>query len=204
MPRKAPGRGDQLRIAIAEEAARIMSEQGIQDFGFAKRKAAERYGVTEGSALPRNTEVEAALMARQRLFGGENHEQSLASQRRIALKAMQLLARFEPRLVGAVLSGSATPHSDIQLHVFSDSLESISLHLMDRGVEYEVFERRLRLQAERQVNVPSVRFDLHDEVVEAFVFPQDGIRQAPTSPVDGRPMRRAGMAEVEALLTQGP
>jgi hypothetical protein len=33
------------------------------------------------------------------------------------------------------------------------------------------------------------------------VFPLDGIRQAPVSPVDGRPMRRADTAEIEALLS---
>jgi hypothetical protein len=32
------------------------------------------------------------------------------------------------------------------------------------------------------------------------VFPTDGIRQAPVSPVDGRPMRRADVLELEALL----
>jgi hypothetical protein len=34
------------------------------------------------------------------------------------------------------------------------------------------------------------------------VFPLDGIRQAPVSPVDGRPMRRADAAELETLLEQ--
>jgi hypothetical protein len=200
MPRKTPGRGDQLRLAIAEEAARIMAEQGIQDFGFAKRKAAERYGVSEGSSLPRNTEIEAALLARQRLFGGATHEQSLQQQRRTALKAMQLLERFEPRLVGAVLTGSSTPHSDIQLHVFSDSSEAVYLRVLENGYACEVLERKLRVQGERQASVPSVRFEIRDETVEAFVFPEDGIRQAPPSPVDGRPMRRADIAEVSGLV----
>jgi hypothetical protein len=45
-----------------------------------------------------------------------------------------------------------------------------------------------------------VRFALDDQAIEATVFPADGIRQAPVSPVDGRPMRRASIAEVEALI----
>ena len=32
------------------------------------------------------------------------------------------------------------------------------------------------------------------------VFPIDGIRQSPASPVDGRPMKRADAAEIEAML----
>lgn len=176
-----------------------MAEHGIQDYLVAKRKAAERYGVVEGAFLPRNTEIEAALVSYQRLFGGAQHASSLQEQRRVALQAMQLLQQFEPRLVGAVLNGSATEHSDIQLHVFSDTPESVYLHLADRRYEYEVFERKVKMTVERWIAVPSVRFEITGQTVEALVFATDGIRQAPVSPVDGKPMRRASAWEVEEL-----
>jgi hypothetical protein len=180
-----------------------MAEHGIQDFLIAKRKAAERYGVFDGAFLPKNSEIEAALLSYQRLFGGEQHQSSLNEQRRVALEAMRLLEPFEPRLVGSVLSGSATGYSDVQLHVFCDSTEAVCLHLMDRRFEYEVFERRVRMSAERQLQVPSVRFEFGTGTVEAFVFPRDGIRQAPVSPVDGRPMRRADRRELQELMNAG-
>ncbi|MGC4029146.1 MAG: hypothetical protein QM696_09765 [Steroidobacteraceae bacterium] len=202
MPKRSPTRADHLRNAVAQEAARLMAEHGIQDYLAAKRKAAERYGVVDGSVLPKNTEIEAALAAYQRLFGGEQHAGSLVGQRRVALQAMQLLEEFEPRLVGPVLTGTATGYADIQLHVFTDSTESVCMHLMDRRYDYEVFERRLRMQADRQITVPAVRFEMGDEAIEAMVFPRDGIRQAPVSPVDGKPMRRAGIREVETLLVE--
>ena len=200
MAKRAPTRSDHLRSAVAQEAARLMAEHGIQDYQLAKRKAAERYGVVEGGFLPRNTEIEAALVSYQRLFGGEQHASSLREQRRVALEAMRMLEQFEPRLVGPVLAGSATEHADIQLHVFSDNPEAVYLHLMDERYEYEVFERKVRTTPERVVAVPSVRFAVGPEMLEALVFPRDGIRQAPVSPVDGRPMRRASTAEVMALL----
>ena len=199
MAKRAPTRTDHLRSAIAQEAARLMAEHGIQDFLTAKRKAAERYGVVDGALLPRNTEIEAALVAHQRLFGGESHEQSLQEQRRTALKAMRLLEKFQPRLVGAVLTGSATKFADIQLHVFSDTAEAVYIHLMEQRFDYEVLERRVRMSPGVQVAVPTVRFELGNEIIEAFVFPRDGIRQAPGSPVDGRPMRRADLREVAEL-----
>lgn len=199
MTRRAPSRSDQLRVAVAQEAARLMAEHGIQDFLTAKRKAAERYGLGDGGLLPRNAEIEAALMAYQRLFGGTKHVSTLQEQRRIALQAMQVLAQFEPRLVGPVLTGTATEFADIQLHLFSDSAEAVYLHLMDRRYEYDVFERRVRMTSERQIPVPSVRFEIGDETIEAFVFPKDGIRQAPISQVDGKPMRRAIAEEVSRL-----
>jgi hypothetical protein len=204
MAKRAPTRSEHLRNAVAQEAARLMAEHGIQDFLVAKRKAAERYGVFDGAFLPKNTEIEAALMSHQRLFGAAQHQRSLQEQRRVALQAMQLLQKFEPRLVGAVLTGSATAYTDIQLHVFSDSAEAVCMHLMDSRHDYEVFERRVRMSPERQVSVPSVRFELDAETVEAFVFPRDGIRQAPASPVDGRPMRRADRRELLDLLADAP
>jgi hypothetical protein len=199
MPKRAPTRSDHLRSAVAQEAARLMAEHGIQDYHLAKRKAAERYDVVDGSVLPKNTEIEAALLSYQRLFGGEQHASSLRQQRRVAIEAMRMLEKFEPRLVGPVLTGTATEYADVQLHVFSDSAEAVYTHLLDRRYEYEVFERKARMTPERTLAVPSVRFELGHDIVEAFVFPKDGIRQAPISPVDGNPMRRAGMVEVAAL-----
>ena len=199
--KRHPTRGENLRRALAQEAARIMAEHGIRDFLVAKRKAAERFGVSDGTAvLPRNSEIEEALAAYQRLFGGDSHLQALHAQRSAALAAMRYLHEFEPRLVGAVLSGTATEHSEVQLHLFADRAESVTLKLIDQGIPHEVTERRVKLNAERSRAFPGVRFEMDDQPIEATVFPPDGIRQAPVSPVDGRPMRRASALEVEALL----
>jgi len=200
MNRRASPRKDNLRRALAQEAARIMAQHGIHDFLTAKRKAAERLGVSDASALPRNTEIEDALAEYQRLFDPDGHELTLEAQRRAALHAMLWLSQFEPRLVGAVLSGTATEHADIQLHVFADRAEHVALRLIDRGVAHEVTERRVRLDAERIKAFPGVRFAVDDRCIDATVFPRDGIRQAPVSPVDGRPMRRADADEIQDLL----
>ena len=201
MTRKPAGRSATLRQAIAQEAARLMVERGIHDFLLAKRKAAERFGVTDAGVLPRNTEIEAALIAHQRLFGQDSHAENLHRLRKAAVQAMSLLAEFQPRLIGPVLTGTATEHADVQLHVFADRAESLTLLLLDRHLPYELVERRLRLQADRPaVSIPGLRFDLDAAVIEVLVFAPDGIRQSPVSPVDGKPMRRANVDEVRALL----
>ena len=200
MSRRPNPRADLLRQAVADEAARIMREQGVDDYLLAKRKAANRLGVTDASILPRNTEIEAALMAHQRLFAADRHEADLAALRRSALEAMRLMADFQPRLVGPVLAGTASPHSEINLHLFTESPEAVSIRLEERGVPHEVLERRLRYERDRTVTYPALRFVAGRQTVDAVVFPLDGIRQAPCSPVDGKPMRRANAAEVEALL----
>ena len=200
MSRRPNPRADLLRQAVADEAARIMNEQGVDDFLLAKRKAAERLGVTDASILPRNTEIEAAMMAHHRLFAHDRHAADLTDLRRAALAAMRLMADFQPRLVGPVLNGSASAHSEISLHLFSETPEAVSLRLDERGVPHEVLERRVRFERDRAVSYPALRFVAGRQTVDAVVFPLDGIRQSPCSPVDGKPMRRASTTEVEDLL----
>ena len=200
MPRKSTQRIEVLRRSLAEEAARIMADQGIDDFLHAKRKAADRLGVHDAAVLPRNVEIEAALRERQRLFGSTVHDHNLEAQRRVALDAMRLLEGFQPRLVGSVLTGTATAHSDIQLHLFADRSETVAMRLLDIRIAYSMHERRIKMDALRSLNYPVLRFEAAGRTIDATVFPIDGIRQSPYSPVDGRPMHRADAREVRALL----
>jgi hypothetical protein len=191
-----------LRQALAQEAARIMSQQGIDDYGLAKRKAAERLGATDIAVLPKNTEIEAALEAHHRLFEFNTHSTALSALRATALQAMHLLQRFEPRLVGPVLSGTASAHSEITLHLFAEGAESVALHLVEQGIPHRIGARRMRYEPDRLVAYPVVQFVAGDKEIDAIVFPLNGIRQSPSSPVDGRPMRRADTAELESLLVE--
>lgn len=202
MTKRSHARSDQMRRALAQEAARIMSDQGIDDFLLAKRKAAERLGVADASVLPKNTEIEEALAEHHRLFAGERHDSALANLRRTALKAMRMFKEFQPRLVGPVLSGNASAHSEINLHLFADESESVAMRLMEQGIPHQVAERRLRYEPGRIVSYPAFKFVAGHQPIDAVVFPLNGIRQSPASPVDGRPMRRGDAAEIEALIDQ--
>ncbi|MEX1993133.1 MAG: hypothetical protein WD929_00610 [Steroidobacteraceae bacterium] len=193
-------RGGMMRQAIAREAARLMIEHGHEDYGIAKRKAAVRFGVTDLAVLPKNTEIEEALAEHQRLFKPAAHATELSAMRGVALDAMRLLAEFEPRLVGPLLTGTATAHNGITLHLFADTPESVAVRLIDRGIKHEVAERRFRVQRDGSESYPALRFMAGIHEVDATIFPRDGIRQAPPGPVDGKPMRRATLAEVEGLL----
>jgi hypothetical protein len=92
----------------------------------------------------------------------------------------------------------------VQIHVFADRAETVAFRLMDQGIPYEMGEKRLKLNAERVLLQPTLELEIDAQPIEVVVFPVDGIRQAPVSPVDGRPMRRADLAEVEALLADTP
>jgi len=200
LTRYAGNRGDALRRTLAVEAARLMAEHGIDDFGFAKRKAAERFGTFEGAVLPSNAEVEAALQEYQRLFEADTHGETLYVLRQTAVTAMELLADFTPRLVGPVLTGTATRNTEVQLHLFAERAEAVTIRLLDTAIPHELVERRVKVRADEWVLTPAVRLTVDDIPVDALVFGRDGQRQAPLSPTDGRPLRRASIEEVRALL----
>ncbi|MFC5437372.1 hypothetical protein ACFPME_12445 [Rhodanobacter umsongensis] len=190
------------RLRIAQEAARLMSEHGIRDFHHAKLKAAERLGIVETQALPRNLEIEQALREHQRLFLADSQPQLLRQRREAAVEAMRFLAAFEPRLVGAVLEGTADAHSAVCLHVFSDDPEAVGLYLRDHGVPIETQARRLRNTRDEQPEYPVLLFAADELPFDLTVLPRDALRQAPLDRTDDRPMRRATLAQVEMLLDE--
>jgi hypothetical protein len=189
-----------VRRHICAEAARIVVEEGVRDYQTAKRKAIARLNLPSDKNLPGNDEIEAAVAEYLRLFRGARRDSDLKRLRGIALEAMDVLARFEPRLVGAVLSGNVTADTPIQFHVTADTPEEVGLWLHDRRIPFEQGERRVRFGGERQETVPRFRFSADGVTIELCVFAREDARESPLSPVDGRPMKRANRREVERLL----
>jgi hypothetical protein len=190
------------RQLIAQEAARLMSEHGIRDFHHAKLKAAERLGILETQALPRNNEIEDALREHQRIFQGDSQPQLLRVRREAAIEAMRFLAPYQPRLVGAVLEGTADAHSAVCLHVFSDDPEAVGLFLREHGVPIELQTRRLRPSRDEQADYPVLLFSADGLPFDLTVLPRDALRQAPLDRVDDKPMRRASLSMLETLLAE--
>ena len=200
MGRQKPNDTDRTRQVVAQEAARIIVDHGIRDYRLAKKKAAERLGVLSRGALPGNSEIEAAVAEHLQIFGGESHADNLRLMRVAALSAMELLAEFSPRLVGPVLVGTADENSAVNLHVFADSDEVVAMELADIGLNYRSYERRLKSRRGRVETYAGFEFHHSHNAIQATVFPIDGIRQAPISPVDGKPMRRVDTDAVQRLL----
>jgi len=189
------------RLRVAQEAARLMSEHGIRDFHHAKVKAAERLGILDAQALPRNNEIEDALREHQRIFHADSQPQLLQERREAAAEAMRFLERFEPRLVGAVLDGTADAHSAVCLHLFSDTPESVVLFLEERGVPLTQQTRRLRTTRDEQREYPVLLFAADGLPFDLTVLPLDALKQPPLDRIDEKPMKRASLAAVEELLS---
>ena len=194
------GRDSEHRRRIAVEAARLISEQGIRDYALAKRKAAERLGIFADSALPKNAEIDEALREHQRLFDGDDQPQRLRVYREAAREALIFFARFEPRLVGAVLDGSADRHSAVCLHVFCDEPETVAQFLDEYAVPYDTDERTLRLTRDIERVCPVFTFAADAIPVDVTVLPGTWLRQAPLDRSGEKPMQRAGLAALDALI----
>ncbi|EIJ43080.1 hypothetical protein BegalDRAFT_2224 [Beggiatoa alba B18LD] len=194
----------QFRQRIAQVSARLMVQEGIEDYHLAKCKAATQLGVPNTRNLPSNSEIQAEILIYQRLFKSDTQPQLVQELRETAIQAMQLFKAFSPRLTGSVLLGTATPHSDINLHLFAHSPEEVALFLVDNRIPYELTDRKFRITASREinktVNYPCYYFVAGDHNVALTVFNIDDIRWSPLSPTDGKPMKRADLPAVEKLL----
>ncbi len=193
------GRRNQLRERVAQLAAQLMAEHGIQDFGLAKRKAARQMGVEDGHNLPANQEIHRALKSYQALYQSESHPARLRLLREIALDTMRMLADYHPYLTGSVLNGTAGPHSDINLQLFTDNEKEFELYLMQRNIPFKQGQRQVHRQGGMK-NIPSFTLNLDSADVEIAIYPEDELRSVPRGQADGRSPRRAKLAQVQALL----
>jgi len=200
MPKRNGNGNERARLVLAQETARIIVDQGIEDYRSAKLKAAERLGMSAHGVLPGNPEIERAISEHLKLFGRESHQSLLKTLRQAALSAMEFLSPFTPRLVGPVLHGTAAANAAVNLHLFADSAEMVALQLQESGITYRLFERRLKSRRGQTESFAGYRFAQDDANIEAVVFPVDGMRQAPISPVDGKPMRRADKDAIIRLM----
>jgi hypothetical protein len=186
-----------MRIAAA--AARIMAEEGIDDFALAKRKAARRLGAADSEALPANDEIEAELRDYLALYQAEEHPERITEMRRVALEAMRAFERFSPYLTGPVLAGLAGPYAEIDLQLFPESTKEVELFLLDRNLAYEASDER-RYTGDRVRAVAVISLAWQGLPLRLSVFDPRDERSALKTTLAGRVVLRAGIAEVAALV----
>jgi hypothetical protein len=198
MPRET-GRNDR-RSSIAHAAARLMAEDGIEDYALAKRKAARQVGVPDTRELPTNEEIDEALRTYRQIYHQEEHRERLKSLRETALRAMRELAQFNPYLTGSVLSGNAGKYADINLQLFTDSPKSVELFLIDRDIPYRTAQSRLYCGAE-PITAPIYTLTDDTEIELTVLSPRE-LRGTLRTSLEGKNIERAKLPAVEQLLAE--
>lgn len=195
---KARGRDD-TRSAIAVHAARLMAQDGIEDYGLAKRKAAKQLGIPDSSRLPNNDEIDAALREYQDIYRSDDQEQRIRILREQAVRAMRELAAFDPHLTGTVLSGMAGPYAVIHLQLFTDNQKAVELFLIDRKMPYKTGQSRLYAGHEPRV-LPVFSIVVDGADIELTVFDSRDLRAPVRATAEGRVIERARLPAVAELL----
>jgi hypothetical protein len=192
---------DDARSAIAVQAARLMAEDGIEDYGLAKRKAAKQLGMPDARRLPNNDEIDAALREYQGIYQSDDQRLRIRLLRDRAVSNMRELAAFNPHLTGSVLSGIAGPYATIQLQLYTDNMKAVELFLIDSGIAYRTAQTRLYAGSELRT-LPVFTIDDEGTEIELTVLETRDLRAPVRATPEGRVIERARLQTVEALLDQ--
>jgi hypothetical protein len=188
------------RESIAHIAARLMAEDGIEDYAQAKRKAARQVGVHHARQMPNNDEIDAALSLYRGLYQND-HAAQLRELRQLALAIMRELAAFNPYLVGSVLSGNAGKYADIRLQLFIDNTKSVEHYLLDHDIPFRSAETRF-YAGEMQLIAPVLIFDRDGyDIYLTLLSPRD-LRLPLKTALTGKPIERAKPDMVAALIAE--
>ena len=199
MPRES-GRND-TRSRIAYLAARLMAEDGIEDYALAKRKAARQAGLADARALPTNEEIAEALKIHQAIYQETEHRERVRALRERAVRAMRELGRFEPYLTGSVLAGNAGKYADINLHLYTEHGKHVELFLMERGIPYRAGQARYYAGTEQRI-VPVFTIEDDGVEIEIAVLTSLDLRQPVRTSPDGKAIERLRIDGVERLLQE--
>jgi hypothetical protein len=198
---RSNSRQNGMRARIAATAARLMAEDGIDDFALAKRKAARQLGAPDTEALPANHEVEAELRAYRALYQAEEHPERIAELRRAALEAMRTFKQFNPYLTGPVLTGLAGPYAQIDLQLFPESAKDLEIFLLERNFAFETAEGR-RYSGDRSRTMSVFTLDWQGIPLRLQAFDPRDERLALKTSLAGKVAERAGLAEVGQLVAK--
>lgn len=199
---------EHMRQLIAQSAARMMAEDGISDFAYAKKKAGRQVGATENSVLPSNAEIEAELKLYNALFLSDEQPENLRNLRKNALFTMQMLEKFNPHLTGSVLDGTAGAGSETHIHLFVDSLKELEMFLLNLDIPFETNEKSYRImndgkrdkKGDSRKKVPVFTLEMDTGLIKLSVFEVDDMRVSTKRAADGTNAERANISEVTALI----
>lgn len=193
---------EKLRRQIAFEAARLMYQRQESEYYRAKQRAARQIcrDWVKPKDLPSNREIREQIQQFARLHEGDSRTDNLRDMRIEGLRMMRLLRAFRPRLIGSTMTGHVRHGSDIDIHIFSDSLEAVRIALDDAGFVYDVEHKRVRKYGEDRVFT-------HLHVADRFPFEitlyaADLAHYVFKSSITGKAIERASIPELEAFLAQ--
>ena len=159
---------------IAQRAAQLICNHQHTDLREASQQATLDLGLPKKEAQPSHSEIEAAITDYRQLFSPD-YDMDLISLRQKSLALLDFFKQFQPFLVGSVLKGSASKHSDINLLIFSDDPKAIEIFLLNQQIDYSCRERKTQY---RQTDAPAIAFWFDNTQVHLQVLPSTARHQS--------------------------
>ncbi len=191
---------DKVRRQITFEAARLMYTRQETEYYRAKMKAGRKIcrGWVKPSLLPSNTEIRDEVQRFVSLYEGDKRFDNLRDMRLTAWRMMCLLKAFKPKLIGSTLTGFVRRGSDIDLHLFTSSIEAIIGTLDEQGLFFDVEHKRVRKDGEERV---FTHIHIHEKFpVELTCYAADQSHFVFKSSITGKAIERANLSEFEEIL----
>ena len=188
-----------MRARIAAAAARIMAEDGIDDFALAKRKAARQLGAGNTQALPGNDEIETELEAYPSSISPMSTRCGAPTEQGQRPRPMRASSASRPT-TGRVLKGAPAPYAR-STRSCSTERKEVEIFLLEHNVAFTTHESR-RYSGDRARAVSVFSLTWHGTPLKLSVFDPRDERLALKTSAAGKVMERAGIAEVGALLGQ--
>ena len=117
---------------LAQESAKIIVSQGIENFSDAKNKAAKKLNIEDLGCLPSNYEIEKSIKEHYQLFVPGAHVDYIKLMRETAIAIMNLFIDFQAYVVGPVVNGTSSSSSSINIHLGSEDVYDV-IQILDKN-----------------------------------------------------------------------
>ncbi len=159
-------------MTIANLAARMIMEEGVKDYFFAKKKAARSLGFNEEVNLPTNMQIDKAIEEFHKIFNQDIGNDFLEHFKTQALNVMDMFKNFRPHLMNKLSEGIIPKFPEIKINLFADNLKDIEYILLNSEITYEFSETKTNKKVGKNSikSVPTIYLDSHPIPTEVKVY----------------------------------
>ena len=159
-------------MTIANLAARMIMEEGVKDYFFAKKKAARSLGFHEDINLPTNSQIDNAIEEFHKIYNqgiGIDFLEHFKSQ---ALNIMNMFKNFNPHLMNKLSEGIIPKFPEIKINLFADNIKDIEYVLLNSKIPYEFSETKTNIKSRKNLkkSIPTIYLDSHPIPAEVKVY----------------------------------
>ena len=161
-----------IKMTIANLAARMIMEEGVKDYFFAKKKAARSLGFNEEVNLPTNMQIDKAIEEFHKIFNQDIGNDFLEHFKTQALNVMDMFKNFRPHLMNKLSEGIIPKFPEIKINLFADNLKDIEYILLNSEITYEFSETKTNKKVGKNSikSVPTIYLDSRPIPTEVKVY----------------------------------